>query len=323
MRPPMPALAGGGLALVTLVLLGQLPFKARWASALTDFAHVPTFAMLTLVILALLRQTLSRHGGSFARDCALAIALALAVGVLIEVVQGAIGRDASTADVLRDALGALLATGWLVFFRAGSHATRWSRPVRVAGLLTGVLCSAAALAPLGVAAAAYLERNRNFPVLADFASPLGAYFLNYDKDGLEVEPERLPRKLAGDAAPVHCIHVRIANGSKWWGLFLTEPLPDWRGYDRLLLDIANPTDAPLVLSLRIRDRRQLRASKSGYSTRLTVAPRSRQATTVPLDRFTTATGTGLVDARNVGLVLLSRNKRNRADEFYVMRAWLE
>lgn len=323
MRPSMPALAGGGLVLVMLVLLGQLPVKARWASALTDFAHVPTFAMLTLVILALLRQTLSRRGGSFARDGALAIALALALGVLIEVVQGAIGRDASTADVLRDALGAFLAIGLLVFFRAGSHATREARAVRVVGLLTAVFCAVAALAPLGVVAAAYLERNRNFPVLADFASPLGAYFLNYDRDELEVEPERLPRKLAGGAAPVHCVHVRIANGSKWWGLFLTEPLPDWRGYDRLVLDIANPTDAPLVLNLRVRDRRQFRASKAGYSTRLTVAPRSRETTTVLLDRFTTASGTRLVDARNVGLVLLSRNRRNRADEFYVMRAWLE
>ncbi len=323
MRPSMPALAGGGLVLVMLVLLGQLPVKARWASALTDFAHVPTFAMLTLVILALLRQTLSRRGGSFARDGALAIALALALGVLIEVVQGAIGRDASTADVLRDALGAFLAIGLLVFFRAGSHATREARAVRVVGLLTAVFCAVAALAPLGVVAAAYLERNRNFPVLADFASPLGAYFLNYDRDELEVEPERLPRKLAGGAAPVHCVHVHIANGSKWWGLFLTEPLPDWRGYDRLVLDIANPTDAPLVLNLRVRDRRQFRASKAGYSTRLTVAPRSRETTTVLLDRFTTASGTRLVDARNVGLVLLSRNRRNRADEFYVMRAWLE
>lgn len=318
----MPALAGGGLALVMLVLLGQLPFKARWASALTDFAHVPTFAVLTLVILALLRQTLSRRGGNFARDCALAVALALVVGVLIEVVQGAIGRDASTADVMRDALGALLAIGFLAFFRAGNHAATWPRPVRIAGLLTAVLCSVAALAPLGVAAAAYLERNRNFPVLADFASPLGAYFLNYS-DEIEVEPEKLPRKLTGAAAPVHCVHVRIANGRKWWGLFLTEPLPDWRGYDRLALDIANPTDAPLVLSLRIRDRSQLRASKAGYSTRLTIAPRSREVTTVPLDGFTTRGGTRLVDARNVGLVLLSRNKRNRADEFYVMRAWLE
>ena len=73
----------------------------------------------------------------------------------------------------------------------------------------------------------------------------------------------------------------------------------------------------------VRDRRQFRASKAGYSTRLTVAPRSRETTTVLLDRFTTASGTRLVDARNVGLVLLSRNRRNRADEFYVMRAWLE
>jgi len=104
---------------------------------------------------------------------------------------------------------------------------------------------------------------------------------------------------------------------------LWEPCPDWRGYQRLAFDFANPTDLPLLLQVRVRDRSQGSDRQLGYLGRIEIAPRSSATHVIALREFTAAEGRAYVDTANVRSIVLTRNPSNSAREFYLLRIWLE
>jgi len=313
-------LLGAAGAVLAVVLFGQIPGRGRWAAELGNSAHGPAFAIVTLILIALLRRVPGRNA-SILRDYSLAIAVALLLGALIELMQLAIGRDASFSDLGRDTLGALAATGFFTLVDPRVRALSSRRPTRLIGVLVGVASAAIVFAPLIVTGAAYLQRHRNFPTLVDFSSPLSAYFLGV-YSAVTVEREALPNTLPGGRQGSIGLHARLA-GNKGWGLALWEPYPDWRGYQQLAVELANPTDLPLLLQVRVRDRNQGNDRQSGYLGRIEIAPRSRATHVIALREFTAAEGRAYVNPAIVRSIVLTRNPSNRAEEFYVMRIWLQ
>ena len=130
-------LLGAAGAVLAVVLFGQIPGGGRWASELGNSAHGPAFAIVTLILIALLRQVPSRNA-SILRDYSLAIAGALLLGALIELMQLATGRDASFSDLGRDTLGTLAATGLFTLVDPRVRALPSRRTTRLVGLLVGV-----------------------------------------------------------------------------------------------------------------------------------------------------------------------------------------
>ena len=222
-------LLGAAIAVLALVLFGQIPGHGRWAAELGNSTHGPAFAFVTLILLALLRRAPGRNT-SILRDYSLAIAGALLLGALIELVQLAIGRDGSFSDLGRDTLGALAATGFFALVDPRVRALPSRRPARLIGLLVGVASTLILVAPLGITGAAYLQRHRSFPTLVDFSSPLNTYFLGV-YSAVTVEREALPNTLIRGREGSIGLHARLA-GNKGWGIALWEPYPDWRGYQR-------------------------------------------------------------------------------------------
>ena len=90
---PLALLLSAACAVLALVLFGQIPGHGRWVSELGNSAHGPAFAIVTLILLALLRRVPGRNA-SILHDDSLAIAGALLLGALIELMQLATGRDA-------------------------------------------------------------------------------------------------------------------------------------------------------------------------------------------------------------------------------------
>lgn len=303
-----------------LVLFGKLPDDGRWAVDVANSAHGPAFALVTLIVITLLRITRRQQAGP-ALDYCVATAIALVLGALIELLQLATGGDTSFDDFLRDALGAVAAVGFFVLIDPRVRALPLHRPVQYAGLLAGIVCSAILIAPLAITTAAYRQRHHSFPTLVDFSSPLSTYFLDVHS-AVTVDREELPSGMTGGAHGVIGLHTQIA-GKNWWGVALREPYPDWRGYERLALDLANPTDVPLLLRVQIRDRRQHRERRSGYRRSIEIAPHSRRTWTIPLAHLASAQGTARVDTAIVSSIVLSRHPANQAKEFYVVRIWLD
>ena len=317
---PATLLSGAAGAVLALVLFGQIPGHGRWAAELGNSAHGPAFAIVTLLLIALLRRLPGRNA-SILRDYSLAIAGALLLGALVELLQLATGRDASFSDLGRDALGALAAAGLFTAFDPRVRALPSRRSTRLIGSLVGVASTLILVAPLGITGAAYLQRHRSFPTLVDFSSPLSTYFLGV-YSAVTVEREALPNALSGGREGSIGLHVRLA-GNKGWGIALWEPCPDWRSYQRLAVDLANPTDFPLRLRVRVRDRSQGNDRQMGYLGRIEIAPRSRATHVIALREFTAAEGRADVNTAMVRSIVLTRDPSNRAREFYLMRIWLE
>lgn len=311
---------GAAGAVLAVVLFGQIPGHGRWAAVLGNSAHGPAFAVVTLILIALLRGVPDRNA-SILRDYSLAIAVALLLGALIELLQLAIGRDASCSDLGRDMLGALAATGFFALVDPRVRALSSRRPALLIGLLVAVASTAAIVAPLVITGAAYLQRHRSFPTLVDFGSPSSTYFLGV-YSAVTVERAALPNALQGGRQGRIGLHARLA-GNKGWALAFWEPYPDWRGYQRLAVDLANPTDLPLLLQVHVRDRSQSNDRHAGYLGKIEIAPHSRATHMVALREFTAAAGRAYVNPAIVNSIVLTRNPSNRAGEFYLMRMWLE
>jgi hypothetical protein len=318
--PSIAALLSIGITVLGLVVFGKLPDDGRWAVDVANSAHGPAFALVTLIVIVLLRLTRG-HQASPLLDYWFAIAVALLLGTLVELLQLVTGGDTSLDDILRDALGAVAAVGFFALVDSRVRAQPLHRPVRCAGLLVGSVCTAILIAPLAITTAAYLQRHHRFPTLVDFSSPLSTYFLAVYST-VTVAREELPNGMTGGAQRVIGLHTRIA-GKNWWGIALREPYPDWRGYEQLALDLANPTDVPLLLRVQIRDRHQRRERQSGYRRSIEIAPHSRRTWTIPLAHLASGEGTARVNTAIVSSIVLSRHPANQATEFYVLRIWLD
>ncbi len=207
---------GLGLALVVLIIAQQLlvvPGNTRLAEALHNWFHVPWFASVTLGLVVLFG---TRRG----------VLIALLVAVGSELVQLFTGREASALDVGRDLLG--LGCGMLA-----GLAWRRKRVLPAVGAACVLLLAGW---PMLEAVIAKTQARERWPVLMDAGVPESFYYLepttaaHQDEDGLHL--------------------VMAANG--WPGVHVTEPVPDWCGYDVLLARVELDAGGPIGLYFGVR-----------------------------------------------------------------------
>jgi hypothetical protein len=309
-------------ALLALVLFGRMPVDALWANDLNNFAHGPVFAALTVIVLFFLRRKYTR-GTGWLLEYTIAFGAALLLGIAVEAVQSRIGRDAEFGDVLRDALGALAALGFLATLDPKLRAALPGRRRQIGGVLVGVAGTALLLAPLFAAALSYRERERSFPVISDFERPYSNYFVG-ELGGAQTQLATLPRWLAGHAQETQALHVK-SSGARWWGVKIREPRSDWHGFDRLEITIANPNRKPLDLQLRVYDAHvsSEAEAESRFATRFHVAPSSWATSTIPLATLTSPGDAPAVDIREIRSLMLTPAGGTGSADFYLVRIWLE
>lgn len=309
------------IAVLASVMFGHLPGTGRWATELNDFAHGPAFAVVTIALISYSWQGPNRPE-SVLRAYVAAMTAAVLLGAIIELLQLATGRDASLSDLGKDALGVLAAAGVLMFFDPRVRTQPRGRIIRGTGLLIAVVSAAALIAPLALTSAAYLHRNRIFPTLVDFSSPVGAYFV-VPYGTVTIDRAPLPLGLVGESASAVALRAQLDGTLPQWGLALWEPSADWSGYNRLAVDLANPGDASLVLRMKIRDGTQVNDRRAGYLGTIELLPNSRTIHRVPLSDLAMASGRARVDTTMVHSIVLTGDPENRARSFDLVRIWLE
>lgn len=285
------------ILLPALALFAALPSRPIFLAVLNDAAHAPVFALLTLVLLRLIGNWTRSTGVA---RYATAFALAVAIGGVVEGLQSLIGRDAEWSDLAMDSLGAAAAIG-IAIACAGR---RW---------LGGAIFTAAAVFALwsiAEAGLAYLERQRQFPTIVDFDSPLDWYFLR--SHGVAVE--------SGDG----CTALRITGG-RWPGLTHAEPQPDWRGRTTLIVDVANLGRDALGVTLRVHDLAHDNRSEDRFNRNFELASGARERISIPLAAIAAAPkGRELDLARIAGLILFAGGSDVPAGPgFCLYRIWLE
>jgi hypothetical protein len=324
-----PLLWTAGIVIVFTVVFGDLPGEGKYAGVLQDSCHAPAFAVLSLITLTLLArlrrrretdaaaQTNSR-GRTLLVQGALTLSAMCLLGCATELLQGLLGRDAELDDVISDVAGSLGATGLWSYLQLRS-AGRAARAGRIVAVLLCVGVFAYWVAPLLKCAGAYWHRDAQFPVLAEFHSPRDLYFL--DRGGLETRLVAAATD-AHQGGPATALQVTL-DASRWPGIALLEPVPDWHGYHTLALALDNPGAAALTLHLRVNDRQHDGRFDDRFNTRLVLPPHALMIYKFQLEQIERAPLTRRMDLRRIATLILFHDGGAPGQVFLVQRVWLE
>jgi hypothetical protein len=182
--------------------------------------------------------------------------------------------------------------------------------------LTIVVGLLAAATPLANVALDYRARAALFPVLLDPAAPRGLAFVS--SFGRPVVPAPLPSQLApGDSGRL-ALRVTLDEG-RWPGVTLDEPVADWRGWRAIVVEVANPSDEPLGLTLRVNDRAHDNRFEDRYNQHLALQPRARHRFEFPLEAIERAPEGRTMDLAQVQKLLVFHVGPAPGRSFYLER----
>lgn len=292
----------GILFLVAAALLFvPLPIPNNVAGRTIENAgHMPLFVIVTLACLVVLRRDFGFEG---IRLYAIAGLLGVGAGLLSEVIQRPLRRDASWEDVMMDAMGVACALALYALF---DRRTAMHRTLRVAAFAVALACIVAYTAPLVRMTRAYLHRNAQFPVLADFRSNTELFWVV----GYGVNRVRV-----GDALEVEF----LAN--EFPGASMHEPVADWSNYQTLVLDVENPDPLDLALAVRVHDSSHNKQFNDRFNRVFDLRAGERRKIRIPLDEIRRGPRNRLIDLRHISDITLFRhdNHGSRRLRIYTMR----
>lgn len=244
----------GVLALTPLLFLGGPDWIARLLNTSAwNLGHIALFALLTLAL-----HPWRRIQGW--RLWLVATVSVLVIGLLIEMAQSRLGREADWRDIWRNFVGVWLILGWQPFFASPPKKS----PTIAAMAAASTLLLMAELGTTGVAAVRQYQLDHLLPELYDFEHTDPAPFWH----------GRLGSAPHHDGN--HGQSLRIELGTELYSGASLNRLPtDWRSFDELNLSLFNPDQQPLPLTLRINDlEHELGGNAYGdrFNTSFTLAP---------------------------------------------------
>jgi len=288
---------------VATLLFMRLPVPPTYAGRTIENAgHMPVFFLVTMGLLIVMRSDFKFEG---LRLYALAGLIGASLGFLSEVIQQPLARDASWEDVFSDAVGATCALAVHALFDRRSQITRatW-----VGALVVALACAAFYVAPLVRMSVAYVHRNGQFPVIADYRSPV---------DQLWTVGYGVERSIEGDALEVVFVRGRFP------GIRLNEPVGNWSAYRTLLIDVENPDTEKLGLTVRIHDRGHGESYSDRYNRRFELGPGERRTLRVDLGEVARAPKGRLMNMRHISDIRLFRDETGGANRMRIFSLRLE
>lgn len=287
------------LLVASALLFMRLPVVPTYAGRTIENAgHMPLFFLITLAVLLVFRDWHPFRDGRFQGGWLYVFAglAGLGAGLASEVIQGSLKRDASWEDVFADGVGVVFALAAYFCFDKRIGVRAWQRALAVAMMLA---CATIYLAPLVTMTRAYLHRNGQFPVLADFRSPIEMYWTA----SLGVRREIV------DGA----MHVEFADDG-FPGLSFHEPVPDWRGFRELLIDAENPSSAPLALGVRVHEIGHGREYNDRFNRSLTLEGGERKVLRIALDDIHNGPRNGPMNMQRISDITLFRTRKDGSRE---------
>lgn len=273
------------------LLFMRLPIPPTYAGRTVENAgHVPLFFLVTLAVIHVLRGYPRFNSGPSAAAWLYGVAglAGVGAGFLSEVIQRPLRRDASWEDVIADAIGVVCALGVHALLDRRSGLRRWHRALAVCVVGAG---TAVYLAPIVTMTRAYLHRNGQFPVLADFHSRAEMYWTMNLGTG---------REIVGDVLVVHFM------AKDFPGVSFHEPVPDWTAWKALLIDVENPGSKPLDLGVRIHDRRHNHQYHDRFNRNFVLAAGERKLLRIALEDVLHGPRSRLMDMRQISDITLFR-----------------
>ena len=289
--------------IAALLLFLPLPFTPTYAGRTIENAgHTPLFFLVTMGLMLYLRD---RPRWAGANLYVLAGVIGCGSGLLSEIIQMPLQRDGSWEDVFADATGTVLALAVYAMF---DPRTALRPRAKTLAACVALACIAIYVTPIVQMARAYVHRNGEFPVLADFHSPIELYW---------TVSIGVKREIVGDALSVDLL------AEEFPGVSFHEPVPDWRTFQTLLIDVANPADEPLNLAVRVHDRLHKRAFRDRFNRRFELAAGERRTLRIPLEDIHHAPRTRLMDMGHISDITLFRGEHTGSRKLLIYSLRLE
>ena len=156
------------------------------------------------------------------------------LGGAIEIIQSHIGREGNWQDLLNDVAGA-----WFGFFCIQKN----SRLIWI-GRLVSIGLLAPPLSLVFLAGWSQLQVKKSFPIIANFESSIDLYGWKGN-----IERTDLFHSSGNYSLKIHL------TTKKYSGVSLTEFYDSWQSFTTLSLDIYNPAQTPIDLTIRVNDAR--------------------------------------------------------------------
>ncbi len=239
------------VTVIAAILLTMLvyPFSqsGRQWKELFNLAHAPAFFAVLMFVAGLLDPHCiglpKSWTGILPLDTARLMILAMLLmmmGVVCEVMQGFVGRLPSVSDVLANASGLCAGVFWCLSRKRNDHSGRIGLSLMAAGLLIGPGWS-----PIFELHDCYLQ-HQEFPRLASFERTAELHIWAGHEATIE----------SSTAWATHgstSLRVQGMAGVRYSGANFYEPVADWHEFTKLKLDLFNPGDKPITLSITICD----------------------------------------------------------------------
>jgi hypothetical protein len=182
---------------------------------------------------------------------------------------------------------------------------RWQRAF---ALVVAVSCIAIFLEPIVRMGRAYVHRNGEFPVLADFHSRIELYWTMSIGVHREVVGDALEVKFGAQDSP---------------GVAFHEPVADWRRYKILAIDVENPGDAPLKLGVRVHDRLHNFEYNDRFNRIFELAPKERRNLRILIEDIQHGPKERLLDLAQISDITLFKARAAGSDRLRVYTLRLE
>jgi hypothetical protein len=268
---------------------------------LFNSGHAPLFGVLSLLFLTLSINILERFIRRRWQHYLIAFIITGITGVVSEFIQIFGSRDADIWDFNRDIVGAIVFLGFAASFDrriTGSLSAKTNRflPVIRIGL---VMLFAAVFIPVFSWLGAYWHRSRTFPVICNFDSNWDGRFLEGRRAEFKIIPP--PKGWSGDTEGRV---VRITYLHANYPTFeISEPYPDWTGYDSLVFTAFSDIDSTVRLTLRIEDRHHNRRFEDRY-TGPVYLEKGVNHIAIPLEAVLNAPQSRLMDMTSISAIQL-------------------
>ncbi|MBB6091378.1 hypothetical protein HNQ60_000224 [Povalibacter uvarum] len=295
--------------LLAAVILVPVPGRERWITVLHDFAHAPIFGCVAVAVLLILRASDGLAKRPAWQLYLLALAVAVVLGALTEIIQWIEGRDASWIDLRSDIIGAAAFLGLCAAFDR-----TFTPRVRAAGIVVAIALLVWHSKPGLDAIRAYQYRASLEPTLAQFSTARDLYFIDPLRSHARIEPLPSDWSSTGDTA----LRVDFTN-ERWPGVDFFEPFTDWSRYRTLELDLVNPGDSELRLTLRIHDVNHNNEYADRFNRDFALAPRSRQVVSIPLADIESAPRDRRMNMTRIADLHLFRSDGSSGERMYVVK----
>lgn len=225
------------LVVVALLFSPPVIIESLWLREAINSGHSILFVLLSFVLYS--QVNVRRPQSRPVIKYLFVIITCFIVGVMIELLQTAVHREASLDDLYGNSFGIM--AGICLHAAIDQQSAHRRKIIAALFVISSMSFLLAGMAPLIQLSWHYLERKNAFPVIVDLESNWSTSFVHHDK---------------GD----------------YPGLSIIEPEPDWSGYRTLKLSLQSNNKTDIDLVVRIHDRAHTQEYIDRFNMKLTIAP---------------------------------------------------